>query len=48
MQQALADGRKQVQSYGRSLDARYGNLRLQKFVVAAVGFERVVWEKEEG
>jgi len=41
----LADGETQVQAYGRKLEQKYGNLRLRKFVVAALGFERVCFKK---
>jgi len=41
------EARQQVAAYGGALDEKYGNLRLQKFVVVALGFERVVWEKVE-
>ncbi len=42
---ALEEGEKQVIQYGKHLDEKYGNLRLQKFVVAALGFERVCFKK---
>jgi len=41
----IADGAKQVQEYGKKLEQKYGNLRLQKFVVVALGFERVCFKK---
>ena len=41
----MEDGIKQVQKYGKKLEQRYGNLRLQKFVVVALGFERVCFKK---
>ena len=41
----MEDGEKQVQEYGEKLERRYGNLRLQKFVVVALGFERVCFRK---
>ncbi|MDL1964159.1 MAG: AAA family ATPase [Deltaproteobacteria bacterium] len=41
----MKDGEKQVQDYGNKLEQKYGNLRLQKFVVAALGFERVCFRK---
>ena len=37
----MEDGKKQVKEYGKKLEQRHGNLRLQKFVVVALGFERV-------
>ena len=42
---ALDEGENQVTHYGKQLDGKYGNLRLQKFVVAALGFERVCFKK---
>ena len=41
----IKDGEKQVQEYGNKLEKRHGNLRLQKFVVVALGFERVCFKK---
>ena len=37
----MEDGKKQVKEYGKQLEQRHGNLRLKKFVVVALGFERV-------
>ncbi len=42
---ALNEGEDQVTSYGKSLEEKYGNLRLQKFVVASLGFERLSFKK---
>ena len=41
----IKDGVKQVKEYGKKLEQKYGNLRLQKFVVVALGFERVYFKK---
>jgi len=41
----IKDGANQAREYGKKLEQRYGNLRLQKFVVAALGFERVCCRK---
>ena len=41
----MEDGKKQVKEYGEKLEQKYGNLRLQKFVVVALGFERVCFSK---
>ena len=41
----MENGEKQVYTYGKELEQRYGNLRLQKFVVVALGFERVCFKK---
>ncbi|HKK32399.1 MAG TPA: AAA family ATPase [Desulfomicrobiaceae bacterium] len=45
MKRVVDEGRQQVRQYGAILEKKHDNLRLQKFVVAALGFERVVWEK---
>ncbi len=39
------DGENQVQAYGKKLEKKYGNLRLQKFVVVSLGFERICFKK---
>ncbi|MBF0231059.1 MAG: AAA family ATPase [Desulfamplus sp.] len=41
----LEDAEKQVAEYGKHLEEKYGNLRLHKFVVVALGFERVCFKK---
>ena len=43
----MDDGKKQVKDYGKKLEQRHGNLRLKKFVVAALGFERVCFSSVE-
>ena len=48
IQQELANGTKQVAEYGKKLEQRHKNLRLVKFAVAALGFERVCFTKVEG
>ncbi len=45
IKEAFKEGRRQVVLYGKKLDEKYGNLRLKKFVVTALGFERVCFEK---
>ena len=44
----LKKGAIQVQDYSKKLEKKYGNLKLQKFVVVALGFERVCFDKIEG
>ena len=39
---------KQIKEYGEKLEQQYGNLRLQKFVVVALGFERVCFRLVNG
>ncbi len=41
----MEDGKKQVKEYGKKLEQRHGNLRLQKFVVTSLGFERICFTK---
>ena len=48
IKKALEEGGRQVALYGKKLDDKYGNLRLKKFVVTALGFERVCFEKIGG
>ncbi len=45
VKEALKEGQEQAVAYGKSLQKKYGNLRLQKFVVASLGFERVCFRK---
>ena len=45
IKKAFAEGRQQVTLYAEALDDKYGNLRLKKFVVTALGFERVCFEQ---
>ncbi|MEA1923412.1 MAG: hypothetical protein U9N63_12245, partial [Pseudomonadota bacterium] len=47
IKKALLEGKEQAALYGEELEAKYGNLRLKKFVVAALGFERVCFEEVE-
>ena len=39
----MKDGKTQVEEYGKALEKRHGDLRLRKFVVASLGFERIWW-----
>ena len=41
----MEDGIKQVKEYGKKLEQRHGNLRLKKFIVVALGFERICFAK---
>jgi hypothetical protein len=41
----LQAGEKQVNEYGKKLEQKYQNLRLQKFVVVALGFERLCFKQ---
>ena len=44
---ALAEGTAQAERYRGDLKRKYGNLRLTSFVVVAIGFERLVWDRVE-
>ena len=41
---AFLEGETQAVQYGNTLEAKYGNLRLKKFVVVSLGFERVCFK----
>ena len=45
MQQAMADAIEQARDYAQLLEARHGNLRLRRYAVVALGFERL-WAQE--
>ena len=40
----LEEGEQQVTEYAQQLNEKYGNLRLKKFVVASLGFERICFK----
>jgi hypothetical protein len=46
MRQVMAEAVEQAVEYGRILAARYGNLRLRRNAVVALGFERI-WAHDE-
>jgi len=41
IKKSMEEGEKQVQEYGSLLEKRYKNLRLKKFVVVSLGFDRI-------
>ena len=43
VQKKLKEAESQVNKYGDSLEARHGNLKLKKFVIVALGFERLAY-----
>jgi hypothetical protein len=45
MQKMMTEAVDQAREYGRILDARHGNLRLRRYAVVALGFERL-WARE--
>ena len=45
VRQNFREAASQARGYAATLNEKYGNLRLQTFVVVSLGFERVLWEK---
>jgi len=45
MQSAMKDACTQAKAYGNALQRKYGNLRLRKYAVVSLGFERLWWEE---
>ena len=45
IQNELKKGEKQVREFGKKLEQKYGNLRLEKFVIVSLGFERVCFKR---
>ncbi|QTA82033.1 AAA ATPase-like domain-containing protein [Desulfonema limicola] len=45
MKTQMEDAKVQVKDYGDVLDKRHGNLRLRKYAVVSLGFERLWWEE---
>ncbi|QTA77981.1 Uncharacterized protein dnl_01850 [Desulfonema limicola] len=41
----MEDAKIQVKDYGDVLNKRHGNLRLRKYAVVSLGFERLWWEE---
>ncbi len=44
MQQQMKDAQQQATDYGDALKRKYPDLRLKRFAMVAVGFERLWWE----
>ena len=42
---AMNDAKLQVKSYGEILEKRHGKLRLRKYAVVSLGFERIWWDE---
>ncbi len=42
---AMEEARIQVKTYGDALDRRYKNLRLRRYAVVSLGFERIWWDE---
>ena len=46
MKKAMDEAKKQIKRYGDALDKKYGNLRLRRYAVVSLGFERIWWEEQ--
>lgn len=44
----MNDAKVQVADYGRPLEKRHGDLRLRKYAVVSLGFERIWGEEVRG
>ncbi len=45
MRSEMNNAKKQVRQYGDILEQRYKDLRLRRYVVVSLGFERLLWEE---
>jgi hypothetical protein len=45
VKEKMEEGINQVKDYSAKLEEKYKDLRLQKFVITSIGFERVCYEK---
>ncbi len=45
MLKSMESARRQVKRYGDALENKYGNLRLKRYAVVSLGFERIWWER---
>jgi len=43
MQARMEEAKKQVIQYGDTLEQKYDNMRLKKYAVVSLGFERLWW-----
>jgi hypothetical protein len=48
MQTKMKEAKNQAQKYGDALEQKYDNLRLKRYAVVSLGFERVCWETVTG
>lgn len=44
MQAKMKEAEKQVKQYGNALEQKYGDLRLNRYGVVSIGFERLLWQ----
>ncbi|MDM8515420.1 AAA family ATPase [Desulfobacterales bacterium HSG16] len=47
MRAEMEDARTQVNDYGDALEQKYKNLRLRRYAVVSLGFERLWWEEQK-
>ena len=45
MQAKMKEAKKQTEKYGDTLEKKYHNLRLKRYAVVSLGFERLWWEE---
>ena len=48
MTREMAQARRQVNEYGKCLEKRYDNIRLRRYAVVSLGFERIWWTEVNG
>ena len=48
MQTKMKEAKNQARKYGDALEKKYDNLRLKRYAVVSLGFERVCWETVTG
>jgi hypothetical protein len=46
MRAKIEEAKKQVMKYGDALEQKYDNLRLKRFAVVSLGFERLLWDTQ--
>ena len=45
MQTKMKEAKKQTEKYGDALEKKYDNLRLKRYAVVSLGFERLWWQE---
>ena len=45
MQAGMKKAKKQVRQYGDALEKKYTDIRLKRYAVVSLGFERLWWEE---
>ncbi|MEA3385048.1 MAG: PD-(D/E)XK nuclease domain-containing protein [Thermodesulfobacteriota bacterium] len=46
MQAKMKEAKKQVKQYGNAMEQEYNDLRLNRYAVVSLGFERLLWQGE--